>query len=254
MFTGIVGNGILYELLKVSEFKVVALVRSKAGVDSSAQQQAIINDLICKGLSKDNVMDHLTVLCEIQEDGDMSHLCDVLSMEGIGAIDHVISCFGGAFEKGTISSLSEQDLRDSIGRSIPHFRLIKAILSHIKDDSRSSYLFITGMLGERCHIPQVAGLTLANSFLYGIILAFQSELLHLENKVRINEIRIGAMLQRRDSTSHPFLESSSSAYPSDLVGYKVLEIIRGTTDREIIRMEDSDFDTLLNVKHNKMGN
>jgi len=56
----------------------------------------------------------------------------------------------------------------------------------IKDSKSSSLSFIDGMLGERCHMPNVAGLSISNAFLYGMILAFQAE--NAGSNVRINEV------------------------------------------------------------------
>lgn len=241
---GIVGNGIIFELLRSSEFTVVAVVREKEPMHFSIKQ-AMIDDMVKKGVPQDRVMRSLKVVTGIQQDGSMSSLCHALQMEGIQAVDHVISCFGGAFIKGSICSLCEQDLKESFDRTMPHFRLMKAIRSYVKDDIHSSYLFITGMLGERCHMPQLAGLTISNAFLYGIILAFQAENFQLKSDFRINELRIGSMLTRKEDASHPFMKPSSSAYPSNLVGQEVIKIIMGNADRKVFRLSDQDFDDLL---------
>lgn len=237
------GSGILFELLRSECFSVVALVRPRPAGESSAKH-GILADMLGQGLSKDKVEEHLTVVCGIGEDGSIPDLSDALSREGIKSIDHVISCFGGTFAKGTILSLSEEGLRDSVNRSMPHVRLMKSISQYLHDNPCASYLFITGMLGERCHIPEVAGLTVSNSFLYGVILAFQAECLQMGKKFRINELRIGSMLRRGGDASHPFMQPSSSAYPSDLVGREVIKIIRSNTDRKVIRVTDQELDVL----------
>lgn len=252
---GIVGNGILFELLGSTDFVVAAVVRrnkeEQDRQDVSSVKRILVDDMVAKGIPIDKIMDRLIVVCGIRDDGDMSDLCDMLCKEGIHTVNHVISCFGGTVEKGSISSLSEQGVRNSINRSMPHFRLLKTIQKLVKDEACSSYLFITGMLGERCHMPTLACLSLSNAFLYGLILSFQAESSQSNKKFRINEIRIGSMLRRRDDISHPFMEPSTSAYPSDLVGREAIKIVTSKKDRQILRLVDEDFDALFKVESNR---
>ena len=221
---------------------MIAAVR--VGTSEEEFKQSVVDEVCSEqcDVAKDELEGRFHVVACIQRNGDMAGMRDVLKLRGITSLGHCISCFGGVFPKGPLSSLSEEDLHQCVERSMPHIRLLKEVWPMIEDASQSSYLIIDGMLGERSSMPDVAGLSIANGFLYGCIIAFQAE--RSSSQVRINEMRIGAMLRKRNSTSHPFMKSSSSAFPSDLIGQKVLDVLSGDVDRKIIRVTSDDLVTM----------
>lgn len=234
---GIVGSGIVDAFLSAGA-KVVAPVRTQAKAALLAEEMRISGH--------ENLNSNLVILPDIDgtEEG-ISRLLGVLSERKLDRLCHVISCFGGDFQHGPISKLTTSGIYQSVDRSMPHFHLLKA-WTLLNEDPMSSFLFIDGMLGERCHMPQVSGLTLSNSFLYGLILAFQAE--NKNSVKRINEIRIGAMIRKSTAESHhPFLPGSTKAYPASLVGE---EAVRVCTDKsiknEIIRMTSESLENKLN--------
>lgn len=221
---------------------VIAVVR--VGTSEREFKQSVIDEVCSEkcGVTKDELDARLHVVAGIQSNGDMGGLIDALKLRGITSLRHCISCFGGAFPKGPLSSLSEEDLHQCVERSMPHIRLVKEVWQMVEDAPQSSYLIIDGMLGERSSMPDVAGLSIANGFLYGTIIAFQAE--RSSSQVRINEMRIGTMLRKRNSTSHPFMKPSSSAFPSDLIGQRVLGVLCGDGNRQIIRVTSDDLVTM----------
>eukprot|EP00890_Picochlorum_soloecismus_P000891 jgi/Picsp_1/1802/NSC_05269-R1_short-chain dehydrogenase reductase sdr len=234
---GIVGSGIIHALLSANA-KVVAPVRTDEKAALLAEEMRISGH--------ENVDSNLVVIPGIDgtEEG-ISRLLDALSERKLDSLCHVISCFGGDFQHGPLSTLTTSGVYQSIDRSMPHFHLLKA-WSLLNEDPMSSFLFIDGMLGERCHMPQVSGLTLSNSFLYGLILAFQAE--NKDSVKRINEIRIGAMIRKSTAESrHPFLSGSTKAYPASLVGEEVVRVCTNTSiNNEIVRITSESLENKLN--------
>lgn len=234
--TGIVGSGIIHAFLSANA-QVVAPVRTQEKADLLTEEMRISGH--------ENVDSNLIIIPGIDgtEEG-ISRLLDSLSERKIDSLCHVVSCFGGDFQHGPISALTTRGVYQSIDRSMPHFHLLKA-WNLLNEDPTSSFLFIDGMLGERCHMPQVSGLTLSNSFLYGLILAFQAE--KKDSVKRINEIRIGAMIKKSIAeSSHPFLSGNTKAYPASLVGKEVVRVCTDVSIKnEIIRITSESLENKL---------
>ena len=148
-------------------------------------------------------------------------------------INHIVSCFGGDFKKGTMSTLSPEDLHQALDRALPHLLLAQAFFPLLKVDASSSFTFITGMLGERCSMPGVAALSIANAAIYGIIRSFEAE--HAEEPQRVNELRIAALIRRDNQAGHPFV-TGGHAYPASLIGDEAVTVAMGKQNREIVRI------------------
>lgn len=148
-------------------------------------------------------------------------------------INHIVSCFGGDFKKGPLSSLSPEDLHQALDRALPHLLLAQAFFPLLKQDNSSSFTFITGMLGERCSMPGVAALSIANAAIYGIIRSFEAE--HAEKPQRVNELRIAALIRRDNQPGHPFV-TGGHAYPASLIGDEAVSVAIGQQNREILRI------------------
>jgi len=148
-------------------------------------------------------------------------------------INHIVSCFGGDFEKGTASELHPDDLHDALDRATPHFLLAQAFFPLLKEDKSSSFTFITGMMGERCSMPGMAALSISNAALFGIIRSVEAE--YADEPQRIVELRIAALLRRDNQAGHPFVKQGR-AYPASLIGDEVVAVATGSQNREIVRI------------------
>lgn len=193
--------------------------------------------------------DRYIIIDGIDASGGMRGLIEKLEKSGITSINHIVSCFGGGFKKGPISTLGEDDLHACVDRSMPHIRLMQEIWPMMKEraskESNLSYTFIDGMLGERSHMPSVAGLSISNSFLYGCIIAFQAE--NKDINIRINEVRIGVMVRKEGiESNHPFMDKkeSSAAYPASLIGRNVINTVLSdiSADRGVFRITSQELD------------
>ena len=116
---------------------------------------------------------------------------------------------------------------------MPHLLLVNALFPLLKPDPSSSITFITGYLGEKCSMPGVAALTVANAALYGIIRSLEGE--HAADPQRINELRISALIRKDTQPGHPFIKGGD-AYPASLIGAVAVEVAEGQQKSEIIRI------------------
>lgn len=199
---------------------------------------------VSHGLCQQQPVDRLRILSDIDLSTieGIENLATRLKSElGRTSLDHVVSCFGGPVQKGPISKLRKEAIHQAVDRSMPHFFMLQKIWPMLADSSHSSFIFIDGMLGERCHMPNLACLSVSNSFLYGLILAFQAE--NSDMPQRINEIRIGAMICKNgDSRLHPIMgnepsKSLGEVFPSCLIGQEVVKIATDSSiNRQTIRI------------------
>ncbi|KAL4530197.1 hypothetical protein Ndes2526A_g04925 [Nannochloris sp. 'desiccata'] len=89
------------------------------------------------------------------------------------------------------------------------------------------------MLGERCSIPNMAALSIANAAAYGIIRSIEAE--YADEPQRIIELRIAALVRRDNQAGHPFIKEGR-AYPASLIGDEVVAVATGSQNREIVRV------------------
>jgi hypothetical protein len=194
----------------------------------------------------------LVIIPGIQEDGEMgSYLMEKLkNVIGDRPLDHVVSCFGGAVPRKPLWSMDDNDVFESAKRCLPHLRLLKILAPLLRDDPSSSYTFITGMLGERCFMPdKLTSMCLSNGLLYSLIVAFRSSCQAEGKSYRIIELRIGSMLhhsatQGDGTAGHPVIpaQAEMKSFSSDLVGNFVRKGMNGDLDgEEIIKLCDEDF-------------
>jgi hypothetical protein len=93
-------------------------------------------------------------------------------------------------------------------------------------------------------MPYCASLSVANGALYSIIRAFEAECSERRKELRINEVRIGALMRKDGKSDHPFVVGGT-AYPSSLIGKELVKIAAGTIDREIVRLTPQDMECRL---------
>ncbi len=224
---GIVGSGIVHQFLTEGA-KVIAPVRNEKG------RQALLKDLE-KLHYKIDIAKNLIILVSPKY-ASSPELMEKLAEEirfVHPEINHIVSCFGGEFQKGPASELHPDDLYDAVDRAMPHLLLAQAFFPLLKKDKSSSFIFITGMLGERCSMPNMAALTIANAAAYGIIRSVEAE--HADDPQRINELRIAALIRRDSQAGHPFIKDGH-AYPASLIGNEAVAIATGQQNREINRI------------------
>ena len=240
-YTGIVGRGIVNALISHTKTTVVAIVRSVTSATVETES------------SRYGSPSRLLIVPGIEEDGTMLKLPErIVGAIGDRKIDHVVSCFGGQAPRKLLSSMDDGDVLASAERSLPHLRLLKAVLPLVDaENPTSSYTFVTGMLGERCFMPdKLTGMTLSNSILYGMIVAFRSELQAAGSAINVRELRIGSMLHAPCNdkggpveSGHPTMPTYTDlkSFSSELVGrFLIDEIERGSEDH-IVRLRDQEF-------------
>lgn len=217
---------------------VIAPVRSHGG------ERALLEDVEWVfSRSPSNL--HIVVVPDYATIHGMRSLVSVLRERGHKTIHHVVSSFGGPFPKGHLSVLSPENIHSALDRAIPHMILTQNMMDLVAaDSSKSSFTFISGLLGEKCHMPHCAALSVANGALYSIIRAFEAECSEKNKDLRINEIRIGALMKKDGKSDHPFVVSGT-AYPSSLIGKELVKIAAGTIDREIVRLTPQDMECRL---------
>lgn len=219
---GIVGSGIIRVFLQ-NGATVIAPVRSEEGKSS------LLKEII--DVQIDGAID-IPIIGYGNEDS-ITLLPEYINKHYPNGLDIVVSNFGGSFKLGAVSSLTSDDLISAFARATPHLLLSKSMFSLIKPQKSSSYMFIDGMLGERCSMPNCAALGIVNAAIYGIIRSLEAE--HVESPVRINELRIGALIRRDSQSKHPFIDGH--AYPSSLIGEEALAVAVDETRRcEIVRV------------------
>lgn len=249
-YSGIVGAGIVSALLSQTRTTVVAVVRLPDG-DQQEQERGAPHE-------------RLLIVPGIAADGSMDGLPDAIG-RAIGGrkISHVVSCFGGRAPGKLLSSMDDGDVLASATRSLPHLRLLKAVtpLVDVGGENHPTWVFITGMLGERCFLPEkLTGMTLSNSLLYGMIVAFRAELSQaVGNAIRVLELRIGSMLHKpqgpgddqRVGSGHPAMPASTKmkSFSSELVGRLLVDSIEKAGKRgapgsaaDVVRLTDAEFE------------
>ncbi len=245
-YSGIVGAGIVHALLTHTETTVVAVVRRRDSTPDGDQQQGSHRGrlLIVPGIAADGSMDELPRA--------------IKRVIGGRKISHVVSCFGGGAPRKLLSSMDDGDVLASATRSLPHLRLLKAVTPLVDVDKKNhpTWVFITGMLGERCFMPdKLTGMTLSNSMLYGMIVAFRAEVGQTAGgAIRVLELRIGSMLHKpRDTeggensgSGHPAMPASTDmkSFSSGLVGRLLVEEILGESGSaaEVVRLTDVELE------------
>ena len=183
--SGIIGSGVVRSYL-LDGATVIAPVRSEA------DKAALLAELHDVGKEHRLSQLHVLVMGEFVSQEGMQHLArEVLKLVPI--LDHIVSCFGGGFPSGPCSSLAPEDVLQVVGdRATPHLLLAQALFPLLSNSPRSSFTFITGMLGERCSMPDASALTISNAALYGIIPALEAE--HEDTLHRINEVSLSTCI------------------------------------------------------------
>ena len=86
---------------------------------------------------------------------------------------------------------------------LPHVVLAQAAVPHLKDMSSSSYLIISGRMGEDCLKPDEALLCISNAAIYGVSAALRAETEEVRVAARVSELRVGAVIRRDEAGENP---------------------------------------------------
>lgn len=113
-----------------------------------------------------------------------------------------------------------------------HLWLAKALIPLMKKVSfGSSYLIVTGGLGEVVPWPETALTALGTAAAYGLTLALQAEL--KESPVRVNEFRIFALVRRDAEKDNP-LFAGAPAVPVSKVAEKAVKAMTDDGKRDSV--------------------
>ena len=219
--SGIIGSGIVAALLNHGAY-VFAPIRREISRDGLVEEvaQHLGNKKSSEALERLE-----TPVIDIENQVECDVLIELIKKKAKdGKLDHVVSCFGGDFQRGSVSELSMADCHAALDRCAPHLALYKAVRSHIRhDSSRSSYTFITGRMGQTGS-KNLAALAIANSTLYGIVRCVQKENEMLP--MRINEFRIAVLVCRKSKPGiHPFVNEVTTSLSAGDIGECLTKLI-----------------------------
>lgn len=209
---------------------------------SDAAKEELLEEVLL-GLDKDAAKRLEIIVLDYSSVHGMTALGKQVAALGVeGKVDHVVSCFGGGFKQGPISTLLAEDLHQVLDRAIPHLLLSHTLLPLLKQASTSSYVIVTGLLGEKGYMPGASALTIANATIYGIVRSLEGE--NCEKPFRINELRIGALIKKDSRPGHPFVQHGT-AFSARLIGSETAKIAAGTQKNQIIRITAEDLAAVL---------
>lgn len=226
--TGIVGSGVVKHFLQFEHVAVVAPVRG--------DPKKLLDQLDELGNSK-----RLSIpIFHYGERDGAFQLAKWIQDHFHQKIDHVFCVGGGVAPMVPISRVTDEQWRDTNENKIlPHLFAAQALLPLLKDEESSSFTFVTGLLGEACFAPQYALTTIANSAIYGLVLAVQAE--HKHNYYRINEMRISAIITLDDLEENPTFPGMPAAKTSRLAQFYHENIVQRHHVRDtIVRVNGSD--------------
>eukprot|EP00892_Ulva_mutabilis_P009302 jgi/Ulvmu1/6744/UM030_0079.1 len=181
--SGQIGGGIARQFL-VEGAKVVAPVRSQTSADSVVEHVAPAG------------ADRLEVLISNLADETSTSTVATSVKAKYGHIDHFVSVAGGWWGGGELSQQSVEEVKKQLDTfAIPHFLYYKHFAPLLKDDSSSSFTFVSGA-GGADYIPSACLLTVGAAALFGISITARGE--YAEKAPRINECRLAAFVARHD--------------------------------------------------------
>lgn len=222
---GIVGGGIAKAFLDAGA-RVVAPARS----DSSKSK---VLDFL--GGSSDRV--YVPVL-DVNTLSGAEALAKYIT-DSVGAeLDFVVSISGGMAPPGLMTDATPETLAVTVHDKIEgHLWLAKALVPLMKKDAGSSYLVVTGMLGEIVPWPETALTAVGNAAVYGFTVALQAEL--KESPVKVNEFRIAALIRRDAEKDNPMFAGAPAVAVSK-VAKLALGAMTGAQRDGIVRVGDAE--------------
>ncbi|KAL4432189.1 hypothetical protein ABPG77_005951 [Micractinium sp. CCAP 211/92] len=185
--SGIVGSGICRQLL-MEGAKVVALLRQED------QTAGLLKE--CAGAPTENLVP--IVVEDVSKEEQCRRFVETLVAQH-GPIDHAVSCFGAWWSGGVLTEQTYEEFSSVIANFAgSHFTFSKYVLPQMKQSPTSSFLYITGGVGQRVLSADSGLATVGGAALYGIVRAAQAQ---YENAPpRINELRIYALVTRHGET------------------------------------------------------
>lgn len=169
---------------------VIAPVRSDRG------KASLIEEL---GGTQPPALDIVTA--DVGTDAGASALATHITSAHGGTVNFAVSCCGGWWQGGTLSTVSLEEYRtqqDNLSTS--HFLFYKYLINLVSDDTDSSFVFITGGAGAVCFIPQASLVTVGSACVYGIVLAAVAE--QQGAAKRVVEARLTALIRREGAVQN----------------------------------------------------
>ncbi len=173
---------------------------------------------------------------------------------GKDGLDHVISSSGGFCDtKGRLlsSTTTEEFTKLFNERVMPHHESTQFFYPMLKESKNPSpsFLFITGLSGTYVFSSFSTLLTIANAAIYGIVLSLQFEVKQNQDKVRVNELRIGTFV--RDQENEPDTIMNIPGVTSKYCGEALVSIIHSTAGGKIFTTKaKQDYQDIIN-EHKK---
>lgn len=179
------------------------------------------------------------ITADIGDPKSVQQLAEVVK-DKYGTLDHVVSICGGFTLNGDILDSSVEELESAFRLYVvSHFAVAKYFIPLLKPVHDSSFVFITGGLGEGPFIPAASIITTTVAGLYGLILCVMEQYKDRPGP-RILEQRIYELIKREaelKSGQDSGDSNSPQAFSNIAVGKVVLDSVRKDKTGEIVRIK-----------------
>jgi hypothetical protein len=120
---------------------------------------------------------------------------------------------------------------------LPHIVLAQAAMPHLKDTPSSSYMFVTGRMGEDCLKTDEALLCISNAAIYGISCALRAESAEVHVAARVAELRIGSVIRRDDAGENPAFPGWR-AQPASALASVIADAMLNADGGQVLRISE----------------
>ena len=110
-------------------------------------------------------------------------------------------------------------------------------MPHLKDIPSSSYLFVTGRMGEECLKVDEALLCISNAAIYGVSCALRAETEEARVAARVAEIRVGAVIRRDEAGDNPAFPGWR-ALPASSLASVIVDAMRHARGGQVLRVSE----------------
>ncbi|KDD76395.1 hypothetical protein H632_c242p1 [Helicosporidium sp. ATCC 50920] len=164
-----------------------------------------------------------------------------------GCVDYVVACLGGHVQVGPLSMLTQQEYLRTISiRAWSQTLAARWLGPLLKNDPSSTYMVVTGKLGEKCTGANLAAYSIASATVYAVVSALRAEqaaageegapsqaLACPPPRAVVREFRIGTAV-RRDEEDHHFQFPDAPSAPAREVGLAAVDVL-GATQESLVR-------------------
>ena len=120
---------------------------------------------------------------------------------------------------------------------LPHIVLAQAAMPHLKDTPSSSYMFVTGRMGEDCLKTDEALLCISNAAIYGVSCALRAESAEVHVAARVAELRIGSVIRRDDAGENPAFPGWR-AQPASALACVIADAMLNADGGQVLRISE----------------